>query len=64
MLLAIGIGKSTGNKVSITNYLHLVNIKHVDGIVKDIVQIIEELDSLAGRAHGGQLGEPNYITEE
>ena len=64
MLFAIGIRKSASYQVTITDNLHLVNIKHINGVVKYVVQVVEELDSLAGRAQGCQLGEPNNITKE
>ena len=46
------------------NQKYLVDIKDINSIVKDVVKIIEKLDSLAGRTHGGQLSESAYVSKE
>ena len=50
--------------MSTNKSVHLVNIKDINSIVKDVVEIIEKLYSLAGCAHGGQLSETTDITKE
>ena len=64
VLLAIGVGKAAGNQIAVTDYLHFVDVKHVNSVVEYVVKVVEKLDSLAGGAHRRQLGKAHDISEE
>lgn len=44
--------------------MYLVNIVVLDSNVEQIVEGVEQVHDLVGRALGGQVGEPDNVTEE
>lgn len=63
-MVIIGHRNSGRHHVRIPDGLHLVDVIILKPVVEEIVERVEKIDDLVGRALSGQVGEAHDVTQE
>ena len=63
VLPAVSFGQSGCHHVGVPNGLHLIDVVHVDLLVKESVHGVEEVDDLQWSADRGELREAHDVAE-